>query len=85
VPKALSSADELRGNQDQTGSRSETSADDEVKHSMEKGLEAIAKKQNKAPSEEIEIKAKVVASSKQQPNWTVRFAKPDHPISLGSG
>jgi hypothetical protein len=32
------------GNQDQIGPRSETSADDEVKHDMEKGPEEVAVK-----------------------------------------
>jgi hypothetical protein len=68
VPKVVSSVDGLGGNQDQTGPRSETSTDDEAKHSTEKGPEEIAKKQNKAASEETEIKAKTMASSQQQPN-----------------
>jgi hypothetical protein len=48
---------------------------------MEKGPEEIVEKQNKAPGEETEIKAKTMASSKQQPNWTVQFGKPDHSVS----
>jgi hypothetical protein len=59
-----------RGNQDQTGPRSETSANDEAKHDMENGPEEVAVKQNKAQGEETDIKAEVVASSQQQPNWT---------------
>jgi hypothetical protein len=62
VPKAVSSADGSGGNQDQTGPRSETSANDEAKHSMEKGLEEIVEKQNKPLGEETEIKAKAVVS-----------------------
>jgi hypothetical protein len=73
VPKAVSSADGSGGNQDQIGLRSETSADDEAKHSTEKGPEEIAEKQNKAPSEEREIKAKIVVSSQHQPNRTTQF------------
>jgi hypothetical protein len=73
VPEAISFTDGSGGNQDQTGSRSETSANDEAKHSTEKGLDEIAEKQNKAPSEETEIKAKAVTSSQQQPNRTIRF------------
>jgi hypothetical protein len=38
-------------------------ADDEAKHSTEKGSKEIAEKQNKAQGKDIEIKAKVVASS----------------------
>jgi hypothetical protein len=48
-------------------------ADDEAKHITEKGPKEIAEKQNKAPGEETEIKAKAVASSQQQPNQTIRF------------
>jgi hypothetical protein len=63
VPKVISSTDGSGGNQDQTGPRSETSTDNEVKHSTEKSPGEIAEKQNKAPGKEIEIKAKAVASS----------------------
>jgi hypothetical protein len=44
VPEAVSFADVLGGNQDQTGPRSETLADDEAKYSTEKGIEEIAEK-----------------------------------------
>jgi hypothetical protein len=83
VPKVVSSVDGLGGNQDQTWPRSETSTDDEAKHSTKKGPEEIAEKQNKAASKETKIKAKTMASSQQQPKWTVQFDKPNHPISLG--
>jgi hypothetical protein len=73
VSEAVSSADGLGGNQDQTGSRSETSADDEAKHYTKKGSEKITKKQNKAQGEETEIKTKAAASSQQQSNRTIRF------------
>jgi hypothetical protein len=53
----------LGGNQDQTRPRSETSANDEVKHDTEKGPEEVAIKQNKAKGEETEIKGEVVASA----------------------
>jgi hypothetical protein len=72
------------GNQDQTGLRSETSTDDEAKHDTEKGPEEVAAKQNKAKCEETENKYEAVASSQQQPNQTVRFGKPNHPVSPGS-
>jgi hypothetical protein len=52
VPEAVSSADGSGGNQDQTGPRSETSTDDETKHSTEKGSKEIAEKKNKASGEE---------------------------------
>jgi hypothetical protein len=42
VPKIISSADESGGNQDQTGLRSETLADDEPKPDVDKGLEKVA-------------------------------------------
>jgi hypothetical protein len=71
--------------QDQEGLKSETSAnDDEAKHSTEKGHEEVAAKQNKTQGEETNIKADAVASFQQQPNQTVQFGKPNHPVSLGS-
>jgi hypothetical protein len=51
------------GNQDQTGLRSETSADDEAKHGTKKGPEEVAAKQNKAQGEETDIRAEAVANS----------------------
>jgi hypothetical protein len=51
------------GNQDQIGSRSGTSVEDEVKTDMEKGPEEVAAKQNKAQGKETDIRAKAVASS----------------------
>jgi hypothetical protein len=71
------------GNQDQIGPRSGTSIEDEVKTDMEKGPEEVAAKQNKAQGKEIDIRAKAVASSQQQPNRIVQFGKPDHLISPG--
>jgi hypothetical protein len=84
VPKVVSSADGLGGNQDLIGPRSETLADDEAKHSMEKGPEEVAEKQNKAQGEETDIRVEAVASSQQQPNQTIQFSKPDHLVSPGS-
>jgi hypothetical protein len=81
VPKAVSSTDGSRGNQDQIGPRSGTSADDEPKFDVMKGLEKVVEEQNEVLGEETEYKAKAVASSQQQPNWTVRFGKPNHLIS----
>jgi hypothetical protein len=65
VPKGVSSIDGSGGNQDQTGLRSETSANDEAKHNMEKGPEEVVAKQNKAQGKEIDIRAEAVASSQQ--------------------
>jgi hypothetical protein len=84
VLEGVSSVDGSRGNQDQAGMRSGTLVDDEAKHDMEKGPEEVAAKWNKAQGEETDIRAEAVASSQQQPNWTVRFGKLDHPISPGS-
>jgi hypothetical protein len=75
VPKGVSSVDGSGGNQDQIRLRSGTSADDKVKHNAEKGPEEVATKQNKTQGEETEIRADVMASFQQQPNWTVRFGK----------
>jgi hypothetical protein len=63
VPEVVSSADESGGNQDQTWPRSGTSTDDEAKPNVEKGPEKVAAKQNKTQGKQIEIRAKVVASS----------------------
>jgi hypothetical protein len=63
VPKAVSSTNGSGGNQDQTGPRSETSTDDEVKHYTENGPEEVVEKQNKVQGEETEIKAKAMVSS----------------------
>jgi hypothetical protein len=65
VLEALSSADESGGNQDQTGPRSGTSVDNEAKPDMEKGLEKVAAKQNKAQAEGIEIKVEAMAIFQQ--------------------
>jgi hypothetical protein len=62
VPEGVSSVDGPGGNQDQTGSRSETSTDDEVKRDTEKGPEEVAAQQNKAQGEETEIRVDVMAS-----------------------
>jgi hypothetical protein len=51
------------GNRDQIGPRSETSANDEAKHEMEKGPEEVAVKQDKTQGEETDIRAEAVASS----------------------
>jgi hypothetical protein len=83
VPEAISSVDGSGGNQDQTGPKSETSVCDEAKHYLEKGLEEVAEKRNKAQGEETEIRVKAVASSQQQPNQTVQFGKFDYPVSPG--
>jgi hypothetical protein len=73
------------GSQGQEGPKSETLANDnEAKHSTEKGPEEVVAKQNKAQDEETKIKANAVASFQLQPNWIVRFGKPNHPFSLGS-
>jgi hypothetical protein len=63
VPEGVSPVDRSGGNQDQTGSRSGTSADDKMKHDMEKGPEEVATKRNKAQDEEIDIRAEAVTSS----------------------
>jgi hypothetical protein len=40
-------------------------ADDQAKHDTEKGSEEVATKQNKAQGEETDMRAEMVASSKQ--------------------
>jgi hypothetical protein len=84
LPEGVSSVDGSGGNQDQTGPRSGTSVDDEVKHDTEKGPEEVVAKHNKAQGKDSYIRVEVVASSQQQPNQIVWFDKSDHPIFPGS-
>jgi hypothetical protein len=65
VPEGVSSVDGSGGNQDQTGPRSGTSTDDEVKHDTEKGPEEVAAKKNKPQDEETDIRVEAVASFQQ--------------------
>jgi hypothetical protein len=50
---------------------------------MEKGPKEVAVEQNRVEGEKIEIRAKAGASSQQQPNWTIRYGKLDHPVLTG--
>ena len=85
MPKDGFSADGSGGSQGQTGPRIEISANGEAKHDKEKGSEGVAAEQNKGQGEKMEIRPEAGTSSQQLPNWTIRFPKQDHPISLGSG
>jgi hypothetical protein len=63
VPKDGSSVDKSGGSQGQTGPRSETSANDEAKHNVEKGPEGVAVEQIKAQGKKIKTRMEVRASS----------------------
>jgi hypothetical protein len=58
-------------------------ADEEAKPDVEKGPRKVASKLDKTQGERTKIRVEAVASSQQQPNRTVRFGKPDHPVSPG--
>jgi hypothetical protein len=85
VPEGVSSVDGSGGNQDQIGLRSGTSVDDEAKHETEKDLEEVTTEQNKVVGAKIETRMKAGTSTRQPQNWTVRFPKSDHPISVATG
>jgi hypothetical protein len=73
VPKIISSADESGGNQDQTGLRSETLADDEPKPDVDKGLEKVAVEPDWVPEAKAETKIEAGTSSRWPPNRTILF------------
>jgi hypothetical protein len=74
VPKDVSSANGSRGNQGQTGPRSEASANgDKAKLDALKSPEVVAAKQVKAQGKKPEASAEAEASSQQLPNWTIWF------------
>jgi hypothetical protein len=85
VPEDVSSIDGSGGNQDQTGPRSGTSADDEVKPDTERGPEEVAAEQYKVPGARTEARTDAETSSQQPPNWTIRFPKLDHLVSAVLG
>jgi hypothetical protein len=60
-------------------------ANDEAKPSTKKASEEVAVEQNRAQGKKTKIRAEAGANSQQQPNWTIRFSKSDHPVSPGSG
>jgi hypothetical protein len=80
-----SSTDEPRSGQGRTGPRSETSAKDEAKPDAEKSPEEVVAEQDRVSEVKVEMKIEAGTSSWWPPNRTVRFPKPDHPISLVSG
>jgi hypothetical protein len=50
---------------------------------VEKGLKKVVMEQDKAQGKKEENRAKTRANSHKQQNRTVRFGKPEHPVSLG--
>jgi hypothetical protein len=85
APKDGSSTGQLGDNQEKTRLRSETSANDETKPNMEKGLEEVAAEKNKGPEVKTEIRIEARTSSRCLPNWAVRYPKPGHSILAASG
>jgi hypothetical protein len=75
MPKDGSSADGPGGSQDQIGSRSKTSANNEEKLSLEGGPEGDASEINKARGEKIETRIEVRTSSQQLPNQSIQFLR----------
>jgi hypothetical protein len=52
---------------------------------LEKSPEEVAAEQDNVLEVKAETKIEPRTSSRQLPNWTVRFPKPDHPVSLDLG
>jgi hypothetical protein len=69
-------------NQGHTGPRGETSANDEAKPDVEKSPEEVAAEQNMVLKAKTKIRAEAETSSRQLPNQTIRFPKPDNPGRL---
>jgi hypothetical protein len=77
--------DQLEGSQEKIGSRSKSSANGKVKPNAEKNLEEVAAEQSKFPRAKTRNRTEAGTSSWQSQNWTVRFPKLDHPVSIASG
>jgi hypothetical protein len=85
VPKNGSSTNGSGGSQDQTGLRSEASADnDNVVPNVERSPEEVAAKPNKVLEEKAETKTEARTSSQWSPNRTLRIPKLDHLVSSSS-
>jgi hypothetical protein len=74
--KSGPSTDQPESSRERIGPRSESSADGEGKPDAEKNTEEVAVEQTRTGAR---------TSSWWPRNWTVRFPKPDHPVSLASG
>jgi hypothetical protein len=86
VPKDGASANRSRGSKEQTGPRSNASAnDDEAKLNAERGPGEVAAEPDRVPEEKTEAKTEAGTSLQWPPNRTVRFPKPDQLVSSGSG
>jgi hypothetical protein len=73
------------GSQEKTGLRSKPSANGEVRPDAEKNPEEAATEQSRVPGAKKETRMEAWTSSWQPQNRTVRFPKPDHPVSAASG
>jgi hypothetical protein len=63
---------------------SEILTDGEAKLDAEKNLEEAAVGQSKVLGVKTKTRTEARTSSWQPQNWTVRFPKPDHPVSTAS-
>jgi hypothetical protein len=79
------SADQPESSQGRTGPRSKSSANGKAKPDTEKCPEEVVAEQNRIPEVKAETIAEAGSSSRQPPNWIVRFPKPDHSVSSGPG
>jgi hypothetical protein len=82
--KSGSSADQSRGSQGKTRPRIKILADGEAKPDVEKNLEEVAVEQSKILGAKTKIRTEAGTSSWQPQNWTVRFPKPNHSVSVAS-
>jgi hypothetical protein len=82
VSKSGSSTDQSRGSQGQTRPMGKSSADGEKKPDVERNPEEVTTDQKNVPGAKIETRTEVRISSRQPQNQTVKFPKPDHPVSV---
>jgi hypothetical protein len=79
------SADQSEGSQGRKGPRSKSSADGKAKPDAKKSPEVVAAEQERVTKTKAETKTEAGTSSRWPSNWTVRFPKPGHLVSLASG
>jgi hypothetical protein len=85
VPKDGAFVDQPGSSHGQVGPRSKTLANDEANTDAEKSPEEVAAEQDRVPEVKAKTKTEDETSSQQPPNQTVKFPKPDHLVSSGSG
>jgi hypothetical protein len=77
--------DHLGSSQEKTGSGSESSTNGKEKPVAEKSPREVTAEQSKVPEVKTKTKTEAGTSSQQSQNRTVRFSKPDYPVSTASG